>query len=41
LFFFFFMAYAFSWIILIPYVLSAWGIIAGDFTFTFERGRVR
>ena len=35
LFFFFFMAYAFSWIILIPYVLSAWGIIAGDFTFTF------
>jgi membrane protease YdiL (CAAX protease family) len=35
LFFFFFMAYAFSWIILIPYVLSAWGIIAGDFTFIF------
>ena len=35
LFFFFLMAYAFSWIILIPYVLSAWGIIAGDFTFIF------
>lgn len=35
LFFFFLMAYAFSWIILIPYVLSDWGIIAGNFTFTF------
>jgi membrane protease YdiL (CAAX protease family) len=35
LFFFFFMAYAFSWILLIPSVLSAWGILPGDFTVTF------
>ena len=27
LFFFFFMAYAFSWIISIPYVLSVWGLL--------------
>ena len=31
LFFFFFMAYAFSWIISIPYVLSVWGILPGDY----------
>jgi membrane protease YdiL (CAAX protease family) len=31
LFFFFFIAYAFSWIISIPYVLSAWDIVKGDF----------
>ena len=35
LFFFFLMAYAFSWIISIPYVLSAWGRLKGDFTFLF------
>jgi membrane protease YdiL (CAAX protease family) len=34
LFFFFLMAYAFSWIMLIPSVLSVWGILKGDFTFT-------
>jgi membrane protease YdiL (CAAX protease family) len=32
LFFFFLMAYAFSWIVFIPYVLSEWGILQGDFT---------
>jgi hypothetical protein len=35
LFFFFFMAYAFSWIISIPYVLSVWGILKGDYTIAF------
>jgi membrane protease YdiL (CAAX protease family) len=35
LFFFFLMAYTFSWILLIPSVLSAWGILPGDFTVTF------
>ena len=35
LFFFFLMAYAFSWILLIPSVLSAWGILPGDFTVMF------
>ena len=35
LFFFFLMAYAFSWIISIPYVLSTWGILKGDFTSLF------
>lgn len=30
LFFFFFMSYAFSWIVYIPYVLSSWGMISGD-----------
>jgi membrane protease YdiL (CAAX protease family) len=35
LFFFFFMSYAGSWIISIPYVLSAWGILKGNFTFIF------
>jgi membrane protease YdiL (CAAX protease family) len=33
--FFFIMAYAFSWVILIPYVLSVWGVLKGDFTFLF------
>jgi hypothetical protein len=35
LFFFFLMAYAFSWIISIPYVLSVWGIMPGDYTIAF------
>ena len=35
LFFFFFMAYAFSWIISTPYVLSVWGILPGDYTIAF------
>ena len=35
LFFFFLMAYTFSWILLIPSVLSAWGILPGDFTVMF------
>jgi membrane protease YdiL (CAAX protease family) len=35
LFFFFLMAYTFSWILLIPSVLSAWGILPGDSTITF------
>ncbi len=35
LFSFFFMSYAFSWIILIPYILSVWGLIKGDYTIAF------
>jgi membrane protease YdiL (CAAX protease family) len=35
LFFYFLMAYAISWILLIPSVLSAWGILQGDFTLIF------
>src|SRR5947209_17162206 len=35
LFFFFLIAYAGSWIMSIPYMLSVWGILKGDFTFTF------
>ncbi len=35
LFFFFLMAYAFSWIVLIPFVLSVWGILPKFFIFTF------
>jgi len=35
LFFFFLMAYAFSWIISIPYVLSVWRILPGDYTIAF------
>ncbi len=35
LFFFFLMAYTFSWIVLIPFVLSAWGIMPTFFSFTF------
>jgi membrane protease YdiL (CAAX protease family) len=35
LFFFFLMSYAFSWIILIPYVLSVWGILKGDLSFLY------
>jgi len=35
LFFFFFMAYAFSWIISLPYVLSVWRILPGDYTNVF------
>jgi membrane protease YdiL (CAAX protease family) len=32
LFSFFFVAYAFSWIVFIPYVLGEWGILQGNFT---------
>jgi membrane protease YdiL (CAAX protease family) len=35
LFFFFLIAYAFSWLLLLPSVLSAWNILQGDFTVTF------
>ena len=35
LFSFFFIAYAFSWIVSIPYVLSVWGSWSGDFTLVF------
>jgi len=35
LFFFFLIAYAFSWIVSIPYVLSVWGNWSGDFTVIF------
>jgi membrane protease YdiL (CAAX protease family) len=35
LFFFFLMSYAFTWIVLIPYILSAWGILNGDFDFLY------
>jgi membrane protease YdiL (CAAX protease family) len=35
LFSFFFMAYAFSWIMGIPYILSQWGILHGDFRIAF------
>jgi membrane protease YdiL (CAAX protease family) len=35
LFSFFFMAYAFSWIMVIPYILSQWGILHGDFRISF------
>ena len=35
LFFFFLMAYTFSWILLIPSVLSSWGLLQGDFGITF------
>jgi membrane protease YdiL (CAAX protease family) len=35
LFFFFLIAYAFSWIISIPYILAQWGFLHGDFTIVF------
>jgi CAAX protease family protein len=35
LFSFFFMAYAFSWIILIPFILQEWGFLPKVFSFTF------
>lgn len=35
LFFFFLIAYAFSWIAVIPYVLAQWGILHGDFRLIF------
>ena len=35
LFSFFFIAYAFSWILSIPFILSEWGILHGDFTVIF------
>jgi membrane protease YdiL (CAAX protease family) len=31
LFFFFLLAYAFSWVLMIPYVLSEWGILGGNY----------
>jgi membrane protease YdiL (CAAX protease family) len=35
LFFFFFIAYAVSWILSIPFILSEWGILHGDFKIIF------
>jgi membrane protease YdiL (CAAX protease family) len=35
LFFFFLMSYAFTWIVLIPYILSVWGVIKGDFEYLY------
>ncbi|MEJ2599379.1 MAG: type II CAAX endopeptidase family protein [Anaerolineales bacterium] len=35
LFSFFLMSYAFTWIVLIPYILSVWGIISGNFDFLY------
>jgi uncharacterized protein len=35
LFFFFFITYAFSWIISIPFILSEWGILRGNFQLAF------
>lgn len=35
LFFFFLIAYAFSWILSIPFVLSEWGVLHGNFTVVF------
>jgi uncharacterized protein len=35
LFFFFLITYAFSWIISIPYILSEWGILHGNFQWAF------
>lgn len=35
LFFFFLLAYAGSWLISTPYVLSVWGILPGDYTIAF------
>jgi membrane protease YdiL (CAAX protease family) len=32
LFFFFFISYAGSWIVMLPYVLSVWGILPGDYS---------
>jgi membrane protease YdiL (CAAX protease family) len=33
--FFFLMSYVFSWVVLIPYVLSAWGLLKGNFGFLY------
>ena len=33
--FFFIFAYAFSWILTIPYILSEWGLLEGDFSIWF------
>jgi len=35
LFFFFLISYAFTWIVLIPYILSVWGLIKGSFDFLY------
>jgi membrane protease YdiL (CAAX protease family) len=34
-FFFFLLAYAFSWMVSIPFILAEWGILNGDFTLVF------
>ena len=35
LFSYFFLAYAFSWIVFIPYVLGEWGYLQGNYTFFY------
>ncbi len=35
LFFYFLLAYGFSWIIVLPFILSEWGFMSGDFTIAF------
>lgn len=35
LFFYFLIAYAITWIVMIPYTLSTWGVIAGDWSAAF------
>jgi membrane protease YdiL (CAAX protease family) len=35
LFFFFFISYAGSWIVMMPYVLSVWGILPGDYSILY------
>jgi uncharacterized protein len=35
LFSYFFLAYAFSWIVSLPYMLSAWGALPGDYTLVY------
>jgi membrane protease YdiL (CAAX protease family) len=35
LFSFFFLAYAFSWILVLPFILSEWGVLSGDYTISF------
>jgi membrane protease YdiL (CAAX protease family) len=35
LFFFFFISYAGSWIVMMPYVLSIWGILPGDYSILY------
>jgi membrane protease YdiL (CAAX protease family) len=35
LFFFFLFAYLISWILVLPFILSEWGVLSGDFTIAF------
>lgn len=35
LFFYFLLAYGFSWIMVLPFILSEWGFLSGDFTIAF------